>query len=1007
MYKFAISRPITTIMFALALVFFGLSEKFRMPAALNPAVDFPTVVVTTFYKGASAEIVESKVSDKLEEAISGISGLDFVSSDSSKGVSIVVAQFKLSKPIEEAVNDVRDKVSSAGLSAEVEKPIVDKFSVNSSPIITLFLSGDANNTQKLMTYADEIIKPKLQRLEGVGNVDIVGLRKKIIKIHPDTTSLLKYGLDLNDLSSKIGSENIKRDGGRVIADKNEWLVSVDADAMNAQALGEIKIKDGVKLKDVATVTDGIADERSFANLNGKPGVMLQVKKITGANEIKIAEAVKGQIPALTELSKEFKLDVLFDSTIFIKNTLSSVQLDLLLGCILASLVVLLFLRNFTLTIVAALSLPVSVLGVLAVIGWSGQTLNLLTLTALTLAIGIIIDDAIVVIENIYKKLESGTPKYKAALDGVAEISFSILAISAMLLAVFVPIANMSGIVGRFFMSFGITVVAAVIVSYIIAITLIPMISSLVANPKHTRFYTKTEPFFAAIELRYKKALTLAVKYKKTTLLSAVGVFLLSMVLSGNLGMVFMPKEDKSQFTVSIKTDPGMSMEEMKKKTLEIQKTLMGAPEIEYCSLVLGKVHEGSIYVRLKPLESRKRSQSEVMDEARKKFAGFKGFRINVMEVDDMGGYEINTPFQMILTASDAKTAENSGRKLMEFLKTVKGTTGVQSNIQPKTPELSVRIITENVARYGLKTSDVANVIAGAFSGEVAISYLRERGKEYDVTIRLDDNARGDKDAVGRLSIKNDKGEMILLSSVAEISDSLSPTTIKRYDRQKQVLVGADLTGGLALDALLKEVMENKDKWLTDGVSFVLEGDAKYMGETAEAFGVAIMAAVIMIYLILASLYESPLQPLVIMSALPLSFTGAFLGLYAAGMNMSLFSMMGLMLLLGLVGKNSTLVVDAANRFREGGAKLDDAVVEAGVARFRPIVMTTVAMCFGMLPLALSVGEGSGVKAPMGVTVICGLLFSTFLSLFVVPAFYKIMAPLDDRLRRLYKQDKGV
>ena len=363
MYKFAISRPITTIMFALALVFFGLSEKFRMPAALYPAVDFPTVVVTTFYKGASAEIVESKVSDKLEEAISGISGLDFVSSDSSKGVSIVVAQFKLSKPIEEAVNDVRDKVSSAGLSAEVEKPIVDKFSVNSSPIITLFLSGDANNTQKLMTYADEIIKPKLQRLEGVGNVDIVGLRKKIIKIHPDTTALLKYGLDLNDLSSKTGSENIKRDGGRVIADKNEWLVSVAADAMNAQALGEIKIKDGVKLKDVATVTDGIADERSFANLNGKPGVMLQVKKITGANEIKIAEAVKGQIPALTGLSKEFKLDVLFDSTIFIKNTLSSVQLDLLLGCILASLVVLLFLRNFTLTMVAALSLPVSVLGV--------------------------------------------------------------------------------------------------------------------------------------------------------------------------------------------------------------------------------------------------------------------------------------------------------------------------------------------------------------------------------------------------------------------------------------------------------------------------------------------------------------------------------------------------------------------------------------------------------------------------------------------------------------------
>lgn len=1010
MYKFAISRPITTIMFALALIFFGLTEKFKMPSALYPNVDFPVVIITTIYKGASADIVESKVSDKLEEAISGISNLESVSSDSSKGVSVVVAQFSLEKPLEEAVNDVRDKVSSVMLPTEVDKPIVDKFSLGSPPVMTLFVSAEANNTQAMMTYADEVIKPKLQRLNGVGGVDIVGLRKKTVKIHPDATALAKYGVDLNELAAKINAENIKRDGGRIIADKKEWLISVDADSQNAAELGNIKIKDGVKLSDVATIENAIADERSYANLNGKSGVILQVKKITGANEIEIADAIKAELPKLQALSKEFGVTMIFDATVFIKDTLSSVQFDLMLGCFLASLVVFLFLRNTTLTIVAALSLPVSIFGVLAILGWTGQTLNLLTLTALTLAIGIIIDDAIVVIENIYKKLEEGVPRLQAAKEGVGEISFSILAISAMLLAVFIPIANMSGIVGRFFTSFGITVVGAVVVSYIIAVTLIPMISSLVASPKHSAFYHKTEYIFEALEAMYKKHLTWALSHKKTTLFSALGVFMLSIVLSSGLGMVFMPKEDKSQFDVSIKAQPGISMEEMKKRTLEAQKIITGFAETEQCSLLLGKgsdkkIHEASMFVKLKPIGDRKRSQSEVMEETRQKLSAFKEMKIGVTEVNDVGGYEINAPFLLIIKAPDAKTVEASTVKLMEFLRSVKGTNDVQSNLQPKTPEISVKILTENAARLGVKASEAANLVATAFSGENAISYLREGGKEYDITVRLSDKDRADKEAIERLMIRNDKGEMILLSSIAEISDEKSPTTIKRRDRQKQALIASDLKDGLALDALVKIVEENKNKWLIDGVSYELDGDARYMGESNEAFGVAIVAATIMIYLILASLYESPLQPLVIMSALPLSFTGAFIGLFAFGMNMSLFSMMGLMLLLGLVGKNSTLVVDAANRLRENGKELNEAVIEAGVSRLRPILMTTTAMCFGMLPLALSVGEGSGVKSPMGVTVIFGLLLSTLLSLFVVPAFYKIMAPLDDKLRKLYRHDK--
>ena len=424
MYKFAISRPITTLMFVFALVFFGYTQMQKMPIAFLPNVDYPVVSIVTTYDQGSTEIIESKITDKIEEAISGISGIDIIRSDTSKNQSIVIAQFELSKPVEEAANDVRDKVSTVVLPIEADKPIIEKFSSSSAPIITLFLSTKLDNLDSLMIHANEIVKPILQSIEGVGEVDIAGFRDKVIKIYPDTTLLSKYNLDLNNLASKIDEENIKKDGGRVIQNEKEWNISIDSDAINVEELENIKIKDGIRLKDVATVEETIKDERTFANYNTQKGVLLQVKKISGANEVNIAKVVKEKIPYIKELSSDFDINLLFDTTTFIESTYKSVQFDLILGCFLASLIVFVFLRNFTFTIIAAISLPVSILGVLAVMGWSDQTLNILTLTALTLSIGIIIDDAIVVIENIYKKLELGKSRYEAALEGVKEISFS-------------------------------------------------------------------------------------------------------------------------------------------------------------------------------------------------------------------------------------------------------------------------------------------------------------------------------------------------------------------------------------------------------------------------------------------------------------------------------------------------------------------------------------------------------------------------------------------------------
>lgn len=1007
MHRFAISKPITTLMFALAILFFGYTQRQKMPETYLPNVDMPVVTIMTTYKNGSAEVIESKITDKVEEVISSISELESVSSNTSRGVSVVVAQFKLTKSIEDATNDVRDKVASIELPSGVDKPIIEKYSMNAAPIITLFVSTTSDDVQNLMIFANETVKPKLQNVRGVGQVSVIGLRTKILKITPNIAKLSEYGLDLNDLANKINEENIKRDGGRVVQHEKEWSISIDADALNVEELKTIKIKDGILLGDVATVLNDISDERTYANFNSNSGVLLEIKKVSGANEIEIADSVKEQIPALQKLSKEFQIDILFDSTSFIKSTLHSVQFDLVLGCALASLVVLVFLRNLTLTFVAAIALPVSIFGVLAIMGWSSQTLNLLTLTALSLAIGIIIDDAIVVIENIYKKLEDGVPRLQAAKEGVGEISFSILAISAMLLAVFIPIANMHGLIGRFFTSFGITIVAAVCVSYIIVITLIPMVISLVAKPVHSTFYLRTEYIFLALEQWYKTVLTKALHYHKTILLTAFAIFCISLILSGNLGMVFMPKEDKSQFKISLIAPTGISMEAMKAQSLKIQKELLVRPEVDYSSLSVGlnsSIHEGAIFVKLVSIDQRSKSQQEIMNEIREQAKAYDGIEININETEDgSAGSEIVTPFQIILRASNEALVEASARKLMEHLQTIQGTASIQSNIQKRSPEISLKILSANSAKYGVKTSDIANLVALAYSGEMAVSYYRQNGKEYDIVMRLSDEKRMSPEEIGNLFIKNDKDQMILLSSLVHITHTNAPTTIKRWDRQKYILVGADLSQDLTLDLLVDSVIAHQDQWLLDGVSYELEGDAKSMAETNEAFGVAIMAAIIMIYLILASLYESPLQPIIIMSAMPLSFTGAFLGLYFAHMPMSLFSMMGLFLLLGLVGKNSTLVVDAANKNRDEAMDLESAIIHAGVSRLRPILMTTIAMCFGMLPLAISIGEGSGIKSPMGISVIFGLLISTLLSLFVVPAFYKMVAPWDDKLRKFYTQ----
>lgn len=1018
MSKFAITHPISALMFVLALVFFGSDALKRLSVSLYPNVDVPVITITTVYPGANPEIVEGKVTDRIEEAVSGIESLKKITSTSADSVSIVVVEFELEKDINIAANDVRDKVSTISFGSEIKSPVIEKFNVGGAPIVSLFITPKMaiKTTQELLElnlHADLTIKPLIQRIEGVGKVNLVGYLEREIKISPNPSALNKYNLSFSDIAHAINAQNIEIDGGRLISEKKEWKILTKADATSVQDLGNIIISQGIKLSDIAQIIDSTKEQRSFSNLatrqESNNGILLEVQKITGANEIEIANSIKAILPELQAMSEKYNIHLVRDTTNYIQDSIAAVEFDLILGAFLAVFVVLLFLRNLRITFIASLSIPTSIMGVFALMYAFDMTLNLATMIAITLAIGIIIDDAIVVIENIYKKIENGEERKSAAYDGVKEIGFALVAISCMLLAVFIPIANMSGVTGRFFTSFGITLAGAIVISYLVVITFIPMLSARMVNTQEVngRFYLWGEKYFKALEQFYITILQWVLNHKAFVIGGILSVFLASLFLVTRLGVEFLPSEDKAEFDIKLTSKPGISLEEMQRQTLEIQEHLQALSEIEYSILNIGftaerKVYEAKIYVRLSPYNKRERSLREIIEALRESYKSFEErfkMEIAIIEIPQISLGEDDSPLQMAIFSQNSNALANSVQKLQNLMEQSGKYRDIHTDIKAKTPQIRLKINRALAAQYGFSAKEIALALNSAFSGAQEISYYRENGKEYNIVL-----LSPKKDSIvdiSYLSLRNTQGQNVFLDGLVEIEEVGAVTNIKRYDRQRSVMVYANLSENISLGEATSYLEQNKAQWLENGVHYKIEGYAKYMQETNAAFVVAMVSALFLIYFILASLYESLLQPVIIMITLPLSFTGAFLALFLSESSLSLFSIMGLMLLMGLVGKNATLIIDVANEKHEEGMDIDSAILHAGALRLRPILMTTIAMVFGMLPLALAGGAGSGIKSPMGIAMIGGLLIAMVLSLLIVPAFYKILAPLDMRLRKWY------
>ncbi len=1008
MYKLAINRPITTLMYVLTLVIFGFISFKSMPSALYPNIDFPIVTIKTIYPGAEASTMESQVTDKIEEAISRIGGVDNIISTSSEGASVVMVKFFLERDINEATNDVRDKVSAVLLPDDAKTPLVSKLDIGGASVINVFLTAKKDSLKNLMIFADEKVKPALQKINGVGAINIIGYKDREIKIYPDINLLNKYGITIRELNSIVSSENVKIGGGKLITNKNEYILKTKADARSVEDLKNIMITDNIKLKDIAKVKDTLSDADSYASFNGVEGVMLEVQKISGTNTLDIIKRVKKSIPQLQRLAGErYGVQTLQDTGPFITHSLKDVEFDLIYGAFLAVIIIFGFLRNFTITMVSALAIPISILGTIALMNFMGFDLNKMTLIGLTLSIGIIIDDAIVVLENIYKKMEAGMGKFEAAVEGVKEMAFAILAISAMLLAVFIPVANMSGIVGKFFESFAMTVGFAIIISYTVAMTFMPSMSARVLKKGESWFYNITEVFFKLLEKIYEVTLKIVLKFKVLTLIVIVAIFVGSLSLFPKIGMDFLPKEDKAEFNIKLRAHAGISLEEMIKESKVIEDLVKKNKNVMFTTLSVGynsvkEKNKALIYVKLTPKDKRSINQEHIIQDFRQKLKPYqKDMFITAAAIPNIKGAGVSVPYQIVLKSDSFKDLKIAKKRLMTYLAKKKGFVDIDSNMDEGKPQIDININRTNANRVGISATQIAQAIAIAFSSDLEISHFEENGKQYNITLRFDDADRKSIEDIKKIQLRGANGDLVYLDGLVNFKETKSLASIYHFNRQRQVTVYSDLFG-LDLGGAVTYTKAGIDTLLPKGVSYKFTGFADEMVKTNKAFGAALGLSVILMFIILAILYESLIQPVIIMVALPLSIIGVMIALFLTGQHFSLFVMIGFMLLMGMVGKNAVLLVDFANEAVAKGKDANAALIEAGEKRLRPILMTTIAMIFAMLPLALSDSLGSETKAPMAIAIIGGLLSSMVLTLLVVPVIYRMINPLDQWLRSKYE-----
>jgi HAE1 family hydrophobic/amphiphilic exporter-1 len=1025
--KTFINRPVFTAMLLLAVVVFGLVSWPRIGVDNMPNVEVPVITVTTVLPGADPETVERNVSKELEEALNTISGLDTIQSQNYESVSVVILQFDLEVPLETAANDVREKVQAAinKLPREAEAPKVQKVDLGALPIVQLAISGPLP-IEQLTRTADDDLKPALQRLQGVGSIDVVGGRKREIAVVVDPIRLRAHGIAATDVSQAIAAQSIAIPGGRTTEPSVERVVKLETEAASVDELRDLVIAapmgKPIRIRDVANVIDGPAEARSVASLDGKQAVALVVRKQSGANTVAVAERVKEAIPELQALlPKGARIEVVADNARFIRNSIDSVQEDMIIGALLAVLVVLVFLRDWRSTIVSAVALPTSIIGTFAAMRALNFTFNNVTMLALTLSIGLLIDDAIVVIENIVRRLEHGEEPRTASQAGTSQIALAVLAVTLSVIAVFVPVAFMQGMIGRFFFQFGITVTVAVAISYAVSMTLTPMMSARVLKAHHAaaarggeRKYSGVgarlhgvfgpirdglEAFFSGMEARYRKLLTWALDHRRATIGIASGIMALTvlMLVAGLVKTSFFPPQDMSIFQGNLEMPSGTPLQVTQAEGERLSAAIREIPGVQNVFLQVGggideAVNKVSLTVNLVPRSARRFSQEDAKNWIREHLKASGGGNLTVAD-PSMGFGGRTQPIQFSLRSDDWPALLKAVDAIHAKMKDNKGFVDVDHTYRGGKPLLSVRLDRERAAAVGLPAAVAGQTLRAFLGGDKFTSY-REKGDQFDVRLRLPESVRSDPKAVAALPIRTPGGQIVELRSVANIVQGTGPSQIDRQALKRQVVMLADLKSTYA-EGDAQAFLKSQAKELPATIQTGFEGRGKEFAKMGKNFLFALILGIVLVYMVLGAQFESLLDPFTIMMALPLSVIGAILGLLISREFMSMFAMIGMIMLAGLVTKNGILIVEFTNQLRDEGRSVRDALLEAGPLRLRPILMTTVAMVAGMLPVAFARGDGAESRTGMAWAIIGGLIASTFLTLLIVPVIYSLL----DRLRR--------
>ncbi|MDO3444599.1 efflux RND transporter permease subunit [Agrobacterium sp. V1] len=1019
--RISVSHPVFATMMMVTLLVMGLFSLQRLGLDQYPNVDVPVVVVVTTYPGATPETVETEITRPVEDALNAIGGLDEITSTSYEGRSVVVVKFKLEVKGAAAAQDVRDKVAAidANLPEDAKKPVISRFDPAAEPILSLAISSTSLDVPALTTLADQKVVRQLTTVEGVGQATLVGGRKRQIDVAMDETRMRALGVGVNEVVNALRTGNGNSPAGSIVDPVSERTIQVQGRVEEPQALLDMVVARrggaAILLRDVATVSEGAVDAESRALYNGQTALAIDIIKVQDANTVQVVTDVKKRIQQLnTELATQnVQLRIVTDTSTPIRESVDQVQTTLIEGAALAIAIVFLFLNSWRSTVITGLTLPIAIIGTLAVIDFLGFTLNTLSLLALTLSIGILVDDAIVVRENITRHLHMGKSHIHAALDGTNEIGLAVIATTATIVAVFLPVAFMDGIIGRFFYEFGVTVSAAVLISLFVAFTLDPMLSSVWYDPDAQpdarrgpigRLITRFDRGFEWLAEQYRHVIGWTLRHRLITLLTTSGIFIGSLFMVPLVGMEFVSATDEGRFQISVTAPAGSSLDYTTAKVRQVEKALRAFPEVEtlYSTINTGGAagkQRGMVLVGLVPLTARTQTPATLAEPIRKRLSAIPGIEVAILQ-DGLGGGE--SPVKLSILGDDRAVLEKIAAGLVEDMRKIPGLVDVNSSARNVTSVLSVRLKREAASDLGISRSDLATALSSLIGGEDVSKWTDTGGNSYDIVVRLPGDRRSDAATLGELMIatgrtaSNGTPVMVRLDQVAEIGTSPAPAEIRRIDNRREVLVSANISGRTLGDVM--ETVQNLTaaRDLPDGYRIRFGGEAETMQETIGHMVKALIMAVIFIYIVLASQFGSFLQPLAIMASLPLSLAGVLLGLMVAGSTINMFSLIGFIMLMGLVTKNGILLVDFANRERKRGLSLNEALANAGVIRFRPIIMTTLAMIFGMIPLGLAIGGGGAQRAPMAHAVVGGLISSTLLTLIVVPT---ILSYIDSITRR--------